>query len=102
LLLPILIYIVMAFTLQPISNFFLLMEPRGRRALKPRERGWAWLTGAIAAALVGTLAFYRLDFWVWFICGYFGLFALSVYIPQWLDAFKIRREKKLLEREASA
>jgi hypothetical protein len=97
-----LFYLVVSFTLQPLSNLFLLFEPVGRRALVPKERNWAIVTGVAAALLVVLLALSRhLRFLDLFLGGYLALFALGVYVPQWLAAWKIRREKKRLVADSS-
>ena len=99
LLAPILLFLIVAFTLYPLSNFFLLLDPAGRRSLVPRERRWALFTGWVACLLLLGLA---LAHWtdLYVLLGvYLALFALSVYIPQWADALRAWREDQLLKRQ---
>jgi len=99
LLIPVLLYALFALTLQPISNFFLSLDSMGSRALQPGERRWAWFTGGILGALLIALA---LAGWVeLFIVlgGYLLLFAFSVYLPQWADAWWARQEERDLAAE---
>jgi tetratricopeptide (TPR) repeat protein len=89
-------YLIVAFSLQPLTHFFLLLDPLGRRALNRRERHTAIAVGAAALLLVGSL--YWCD-WVvpgTILAGYLALFALSVYLPQWADAWRHWREEKLV------
>jgi tetratricopeptide (TPR) repeat protein len=94
-----LLYLVLAVTLQPISNFFLLLEPVGRHALTFSERGWALLTGAIACILLLTFALTSLVGLLAIAGGYLLLFAFCVYVPQWADAWRARKERRLLVAE---
>jgi tetratricopeptide (TPR) repeat protein len=89
-----LLYLVVALTLQPISNFLLLLEPAGRRALKPRERAWAMVTGLAACLLVVLCAASRFRPVAWWIVGYLALFASGVYVPAWIEAWQAWRERK--------
>ena len=91
-----LLYIIVAITLQPISNFFLLLEPTGRRALTRKERGWAIFTGVVIAGLLGLCMATRLYPLVIAMAVYLALFALGVYLPQFIDWWRARREERLL------
>jgi tetratricopeptide (TPR) repeat protein len=98
-LLLVLLYLVLAFTLYPVSNLFLLLEPVGRRALTSRQRNWAVFTGLCAAVVLVALAFLPWHFLFYIAATYLSLFALGVYIPQWTDALHARREHKVLSPE---
>ena len=95
-----LLYLLLAFTLQPVSNFFLLFEPTGRRALTRKERAWAVFTGVAAFLLLVLFAasrhWWRIDL---FLGGYLTLFALGVYVPPWITAWCNRREQTRLAAE---
>ena len=93
-----LLYIMVALTLQPISNFFLLTEPMGRRALTTKERNWAIFNGVVMFGLLAVLALTRLYPLLYIVGGYFLLFALGVYGPQWIDGWRARREEKMLAK----
>jgi Tfp pilus assembly protein PilF len=97
-----LLYLTVSFTLQPLSNLFLMLEPAARHALLPKERNWAIFTGVAAVSLFVLFALSR---HLWFLDlifgGYLALFALGVYVPQWLAAWKIRREQKRPAAESS-
>jgi hypothetical protein len=84
----VLLYLIVGLTLQPVSNFFLLLEPAGRRALTFREKGWAIFTGFVALGLVAFFLAVRVPFPAFVILGYLALFALGVYLPQWADAWR--------------
>jgi tetratricopeptide (TPR) repeat protein len=92
-------YVLVAGTLQPISNFFLLFEPTGRRALTRKERAWAIVTGVAAFLLFVLFAVTRLWILDLFLGGYLALFALGVYVPQWIAEWQNRREEKRLAAE---
>jgi tetratricopeptide (TPR) repeat protein len=95
-------YILLSFTLQPVSNFFLLLEPVGRRALTRKERNWAFVTGALSALALFFLTRYRaLHFFAYVWGAYLGLFALGVYLPQALDAVRFWRERRAVGKSAS-
>jgi tetratricopeptide (TPR) repeat protein len=99
---PFVLYMVLAFTLQPLSNFFLLMNPTGRRALKPRERAWALFTGWMTCLLLLVLALAHLFGLFLIVAVYLALFALSVYFPRWRDAWRARREERIAMAERSS
>lgn len=94
-----LIYILVAGTLQPVSNFFLLFQPTGRRALTRRERAWAIVTGVIAFLLLVLFAASRFRVLDLYLGGYLALFALGVYVPQWIAAWQNRRKEARLAPE---
>ncbi len=93
------LYILVALTVQPLSNFFLLLDPAGRRALRPKERNWAIFNGVITVTVLVVLAFSRFNVLFFPAAGYIALFALGVYVPQWADAWRARREEKQLAAE---
>jgi tetratricopeptide (TPR) repeat protein len=89
------VYFALALTLKPVSNLFLLLEPTGRHALSRREKGWAILTG-ITAGCVLVLLWVAHFYGLWITgAGYLILFALGVYLPQWADARRARKEETL-------
>jgi len=94
-----LLYLLLASTLQPISNFFLLLEPVGRHALTLKERRWAMFTGAAACVVLLALTLAGWDELVIVLSGYLSLFALCVYVPQWVDAWRAWRETRLAPDE---
>ena len=96
------LYILFALTLMPISNFFLLAEPAGRRALTRRERAMAIFYGVLIFAVLAWLACSRFHFLFFFAAGYIGMFALGVYVPQAMDWWRARREEKLLATEKAS
>lgn len=96
----ILLYAFIALTMQPISDFFLLFDPKGRRALTIYERR-GFLFGAIVGCyFLVLLAFAGFPKILVGITCYLALFALCVLIPQWLDAWQARREEKLMAQES--
>jgi tetratricopeptide (TPR) repeat protein len=99
LLAPILLYAALALTLQPLSNFFLLLDPTGRRSLVRKERRWALFTGWSACLLLLVLALTHLIVPLALIGGYLALFALSVYLPQWTDFWRAWHEGRALAAE---
>ncbi len=92
------LYLLLALTLQPVSNFFLLMEPTGRRALTRGEKFRATLTGLLALGLILFFAFTRLHVISVMLGGYLLAFAVGVYWPQWADARRASREEKLIAK----
>jgi tetratricopeptide (TPR) repeat protein len=96
------LFLPIALTQQPLSNFFLLLDRTGRRALTKKERIIGLLTGLPALALCVFMAEGRLIAAPALLGGYLGLFALGVYIPQWIDLWRVRREKQQLEREGAS
>jgi tetratricopeptide (TPR) repeat protein len=92
------LYLPISLSLQPLSNFFLLLEPTGRRALTKTERTWGLCTGLLTIALVAFLAVGHLSIFALLLGCHLGLFALGVYLPQWADLRRARREKHRLER----
>ncbi len=92
------LYLLLALTLQPVSNFFLLLEPTGRRALTRGEKFRAMLTGLLALVLILFFAFTRLHVISIIVSGYLLVFAVGVYWPQWADARRARLEEKLIAK----
>jgi tetratricopeptide (TPR) repeat protein len=88
-----LFYLLLSFTLQPLSNLFLLLDPVGRRALLPLERNRAILVLSAIVTLFVLLALSKLFLIDLVLTGYVGLFALGVYVPRWIAARKNRREE---------
>ena len=94
------LYALIALTMQPISDFFLLFDPAGRRAMTIYERR-GFLFGAIVGCyFLVLLAFAGFPKILLGITCYLALFALSVFIPQWIDAWRARREVKLMAEES--
>jgi tetratricopeptide (TPR) repeat protein len=91
-----LIYFFFAGTLQPISNFFLLLEPSGRRALTGWEKFRAVLTGILALVVILLFAFTPMHSISIILTAYLLVFALGVYGPQWADVRRARREERLV------
>jgi len=96
---PILLYVALALTLQPLSNFFLLFDPKGYRALKTKERYWALFTGGTASILLLIFALTNLIGLFWIVGIYLFLFAFTVYLPQWGDAWRAWRDERLIATE---
>jgi choline-glycine betaine transporter len=92
------LYFIFAVTLQPLSNFFLLFHRAGRRALTRKEWCWAVFTGVIAISLLMVAVVTRLAGLVIFLGVYLLLFALSVLLPQFVDAGHARREERLVAK----
>jgi tetratricopeptide (TPR) repeat protein len=88
------LYMIIALTLQPLSNFFLLFNPAGRSALTAKERFRARLTGASAILVLVVLAFTRLEGLLFLVDAYLLLFGLGVCVPHLFDAWRSRRETK--------
>ena len=95
------LYFPVAYSLQPLSNFFLLFNSTGRRALTKREQGQGLLTGIGACLVLFLLAWTAVIGLEIVLAGYLFLFALGVLIPQWVDAWDKRREEKLIVMEHS-
>jgi tetratricopeptide (TPR) repeat protein len=93
LLAPVVLYLAMAFTIQPISNLFLLFDPLGRKALSKKERGWAYFVGALFFILLLVLALAKLTPALILFGGYFALLGASALFAQQLEARRARREK---------
>jgi len=94
-LIVILFFAIIGMTIEPISDFFLLLDPKGRRALTMLERRYALF---VAGALAFFLALTALSGMPRLVIGmgcYFVFFALCVYLPQGIDAWRARRERKL-------
>ena len=95
------LYVLFMLTLLPISNFFLLAEPAGRRALTRRERGWAIFNGVVIFTVLLLLGLSQFQSLFFFGAGYIGMFALGVYVPQGIDWWRVRREEKMLTAETA-
>jgi tetratricopeptide (TPR) repeat protein len=96
-LIVITLYAFIALTLKPVSDFFLLLEPMGRHALTPRERRSSLFAGAVGSAFLVLLAFAGLPQLLIGLLIYVALFALCVYIPQWVDAWRARKEERAIK-----
>ncbi len=73
-----------------------------RGELLRQQRRWALLTGAIISIRLVPLALTGLSDLLTVIGTYLSLFALCVCIPQWSDAFRAWRGKRLLAAEISS
>ncbi len=82
-------------TMEPVSDFFLLFDPKGRRALTMLERRYTLFVGGVTAFLLVLVAYSGLPRLVMGIGCYLVIFALFVLVPQWIDAWKARCEKAL-------
>ena len=80
------LYLIVAVTLQPLSNFFLLFNPIGRRSLDQKERVRALTTGLGAILILGLLLFTKLVGLVVLYGVYLLLFSLFVFIPMIIDS----------------
>ena len=92
------LYVLVAWTLLPISNFFLLFDPRGRKALNHKERTWASVTGGLACILMLALAGAKLFGVLAAVAGYLLIFAFFVFTPQWTDAWNSWKGKRALRQ----
>ena len=87
-------------TMEPISDFFLLFDSTGRRALTMLERRYALFVGGVTAFLLGLVAYSGRPRLVMGIGCYLAVFALFVLVPQWIDARRARHDKKLTTEDA--
>ena len=92
-----LLYALIAMTLKPISDFFLLLEPMGRHALTIYERRASLFAGAVGTFFLVLLAVAGLPQLLVIFCVYLAFFALCVYVPQWNDAHRARQEQQAME-----
>jgi tetratricopeptide (TPR) repeat protein len=88
------LYMIVALTLQPLSNFFLLFNPAGRSALTQKERVRALLTGSGAILVLVILTLTKLEGLLFVVAVYLSLFGLCVCVPHLLDAWRARRHAK--------
>jgi tetratricopeptide (TPR) repeat protein len=91
-----LLYLPLGLLLQPISNFFLLLEPMGRHALARKEKIVALVAGAGLLLAAVFLYFTPFRFYSYGIAIYLALFALGVYVPRGIAVLRARREEKRL------
>jgi tetratricopeptide (TPR) repeat protein len=89
------LYLVLMFTLRPVSNLFLLFLPAGRHALTRREKGWAIFTAVMSCLILMLLVSLHLYGIEIIGIAYLLLFALGVYLPQWADLSRSKKEEKL-------
>jgi tetratricopeptide (TPR) repeat protein len=89
----IIFFALIGMTIQPVSDFFLLFDPMGRRALTTLERRSSLFVGAVAAFFLVLIACSGYPHLVMGIGCYLAIFALCVLIPQWVDAWHSRQAR---------